>query len=193
VKSFKQFLNEDSNKNYVVIYGGRFQPMHKGHHAVYKKACDMFGADDVYISTSDKTNLDPKKGKISPFNFEEKKLIMNKMYDIDPKKIIKTKSPIFAPPEIVDDHPDKAVIMVVGGKDAKRYQQNEYNEFTSFHSLENGGHYFFNAGDKADGISSTDVREHLKTGYKEAFVSTFGKHDEDIYNLVSARLQDQSK
>ena len=36
-------LMEDAN-GYVVFYGGRFQPMHKGHSDVYKHLVEKFGS-----------------------------------------------------------------------------------------------------------------------------------------------------
>ena len=192
MKSFKQFLLENQTK-YVAIYGGRFQPMHKGHHSVYRKACDMFGKDNVYISTSNKINLDDKKGKISPFNFEDKKRIMTDLYGIDEDKIVQTKSPIFAPAEIVSEKPDHAVIMIVGDKDVDRYHAADYSEFVGFDHLAPNGHYFYNAGNQEGGLSSTDIRSHLSTGYKEAFSKVFGKYDEDLHNMVQDRLQAVSK
>ena len=69
-----QILLEDKNpiKKTVVIYVGRFQPMHKGHYGTYHYLVKKFGKNNVYIGTSDKVEL-PK----SPFNFREKVKIVN--------------------------------------------------------------------------------------------------------------------
>lgn len=65
------FINELAEPQLLVIYPGRFQPFHKGHHAVYEWLTGKFGRNNVYIATSNKTdNLK------SPFDFAEKKYFM---------------------------------------------------------------------------------------------------------------------
>lgn len=65
------FINELAEPTLLVIYPGRFQPFHKGHHAVYKWLTGKFGRNNVYITTSNKTdNLK------SPFTFAEKAYFM---------------------------------------------------------------------------------------------------------------------
>lgn len=67
------FLTElfEDNTNVLVVYPGRFQPFHKGHHAVYDYLVKKYGRDAVYIATSNK--VEPPK---SPFNFAEKTQFM---------------------------------------------------------------------------------------------------------------------
>jgi len=50
---------EDANpiKKTVVVYVGRFQPMHKGHAGTYQHLVKKFGKDNVYVGTSDKVQL----------------------------------------------------------------------------------------------------------------------------------------
>ena len=55
----------------IVVYPGRFQPWHKGHHAVYNSLVKKYGRDQVYIATSNKVEL-PK----SPFSFSDKTQFM---------------------------------------------------------------------------------------------------------------------
>lgn len=65
------FINELAEPTLLVIYPGRFQPFHKGHHAVYEYLTGKFGRNNVYIATSNKTdNLK------SPFTFAEKAYFM---------------------------------------------------------------------------------------------------------------------
>ena len=65
------FINELAEPTLLVIYPGRFQPFHKGHHAVYNWLTGKFGRNNVYIATSNKTdNLK------SPFTFAEKAYFM---------------------------------------------------------------------------------------------------------------------
>jgi hypothetical protein len=65
------FLDELAEPQLLVIYPGRFQPFHKGHHAVFEYLTGKFGRNNVYIATSNKTdNLK------SPFTFAEKSYFM---------------------------------------------------------------------------------------------------------------------
>jgi hypothetical protein len=65
------FINELAEPTLLVIYPGRFQPWHKGHHAVYEYLTGKFGRNNVYIATSNKVE-EPK----SPFSFSEKAYFM---------------------------------------------------------------------------------------------------------------------
>ena len=67
----------------VAIYPGRFQPMGSHHAKAFKGLLTKF--DDAWVATSDKVEL-PK----SPFNFREKKKIINS-YGI--KNVMKVKNP----------------------------------------------------------------------------------------------------
>jgi cytidyltransferase-like protein len=78
----------ESVQNQVVIYPGRFQPFHKGHAAVYKWLAGKF--DNVFISTSNK--VEPPR---SPFNFEEKKLMMTHA-GVPADAIVQVKNPYIA-------------------------------------------------------------------------------------------------
>lgn len=65
------FINELAEPQLLIIYPGRFQPFHKGHHAVYEYLTGKFGRSNVYIATSNKVE-EPK----SPFTFAEKAYFM---------------------------------------------------------------------------------------------------------------------
>ena len=58
---FCEIIKEDTQlnpgvSNLAVIFGGRFQPVHPGHHAIYKYLVSNFGRDSVWVATSDKTD-----------------------------------------------------------------------------------------------------------------------------------------
>ena len=74
-----------SKPKLIVVYYGRFQPPHLGHYAVYEKIASVFGSDNVYIGTSNKTD----KVK-SPLTFTWKKKLLTKM-GVSSKNIIQTK------------------------------------------------------------------------------------------------------
>lgn len=65
------YISELSSPQLLVIYPGRFQPFHKGHHAVYEFLASKFGRNNVFIATSNKVD-----GDKSPFTFSEKAYFM---------------------------------------------------------------------------------------------------------------------
>lgn len=73
--------------NRIVIYPGRFHPFHKGHFASYQFLVREFGADNVYIAS---TNA--QAPLTSPFSFEEKKQMM-KTLGVPEDKIVQVKNP----------------------------------------------------------------------------------------------------
>jgi len=105
-------------KKTVVVYAGRFQPFHKGHYAAYSKLVSKFGADSVYIGTSN-----DQSNEKSPFNFKEKKEIATKMFGIPSSKFVQIKNP-YKPVEILKkfDGQTTQYIAAVGEKDATRLQ-----------------------------------------------------------------------
>lgn len=64
-------LFEDDGYQTLVVYPGRFQPFHKGHHAVYDYLVKKYGRDSVFIATSNK--VEPPR---SPFSFSDKTQFM---------------------------------------------------------------------------------------------------------------------
>ena len=128
-------LGEEENniKRTIVIYSGRFQPFHRGHYATYSLLVKKFGKNNVFIGTSNKTEL-PK----SPFNFKEKKKIMQTMFGIPSSQIVQIKNP-YRPTEILSkfDEESTAYVTVVGEKDANRLG-GKY--FQKWDQLSNLGH-----------------------------------------------------
>lgn len=207
---FSKLLEEAGTgpKKLVVVYGGRFQPFHKGHYECYKWLCKKFGKANVWIATSNKTNFDSKKGDISPFNFKEKKHIITTLYDIEPRRIIKTENPAFKPSEVFEQYRSYRPIYVaaVGRKDQERYVGNFFHPLPSDLELpdqaaellaldENAG-YYVEVPMRAEGISGTLVREDLLAAAdddkqrKKLFEQYFGKYDSSIDSLIIARLKD---
>ena len=97
---------------YLVIYPGRFHPFHKGHKSVYDTLVNKFGANNVFIATSDK--VDPPK---SPFSFEEKLKMIN-LTGVPSKNVVRVKNPYQAT-EIVSkyDPKDTVLLFAVSEKD----------------------------------------------------------------------------
>ena len=174
----------------VVVYSGRFQPFHKGHFATYQNLVKKFGSDSVYIGTSNVT--DSKK---SPFNFNEKKAIMIKMFGIPSSKIVNVKNP-YAPEEILKkyDSDRTGLIVVVGEKDQNRLS-GKY--FTPYKGKVEQGYldkgYVYASPAQSNPISGTDVRYWLSAGSsddrKKNFTKAYPKFDSQIFKLITLKLK----
>jgi hypothetical protein len=63
MRAFEILLEDTTNttpgvNDYIVIYGGRFQPPHSGHYAIYNYLTKLFNPNKVLISTSNKTDIE---------------------------------------------------------------------------------------------------------------------------------------
>ena len=99
--------------NIVVVYPGRFHPFHRGHKASYDQLAKQFGAENVYIATSNL--VDPAK---SPFSFDDKRRMMIKL-GIPSDHIVQVKNPYQAR-EItsgIQDPENTVLVFAVSEKD----------------------------------------------------------------------------
>lgn len=182
-------MDNSNIKKTVVVYSGRFQPFHKGHYATYQKLASKFGADNVYIATSDKTD-----NQKSPFNFNEKREIMTKMFGISPNKIVQVKNP-YAPKEVLDKfNPETtAYISAVGEKDSTRLGGKYFEPYKGV--VSNGYDvvgYVYPVPSEPNTISGTDVRKWLSTDEEEAkkmFSKIYPKWDSNIFKLITSKLK----
>lgn len=182
-------LNESIQKT-VVVYGGRFQPFHKGHYATYSHLVSKFGGDNVYIATSNST--DSSK---SPFNFKEKKAIMTTMFGIPSGKIVQTRN-AYSPVEILNkyDGDTTALVAVTGKKDASRLLGYKY--YKPYKGAPTKGFdevgYAYIAPEQSGPISGTEVRQWLSTGTdaqkRKSFLKAYPKFDEKVYKLITSKL-----
>ena len=179
-------MDKPEVKKTVVVYSGRFQPFHKGHYAAYQKLVSKFGANNVYIGTSDKSD-----GGKSPFNFKEKVVIMGKMFGIPPNKIVQVSNP-YAPKEILSKFDGKttAYIAAVGEKDATRLAGKYFKPYkgkTGYGYDEIGYTYIIPA--DSNPISGTDVRSWLSSDNAEKlFLKAYPKFDKEIYKMITNKL-----
>lgn len=208
LKAFLLEAERSGPKRLVVVYGGRFEPFHKGHYQCYKSLVKQYGKSNVWIATSNKTNFNPKSGEISPFNFKEKKQIITTLYDVDPRRIVQCKNPAFKPQEIFDMYENYRPVYVaaVGRKDQERYVGNFFHPLPSdleipdqvseLLALDEHAGYYIEVPMKSEGISGTLVREDLLAAAdddkqrKKLFEQYFGKYDPSIDALMVARLKD---
>ena len=190
----EQMLLEDKSpiKKVVVVYGGRFQPMHKGHYGTYQHLVKKFGKNNVFISTSNKVER-PK----SPFNFKEKVKIMTTMFNIPKSKIVQVKNN-YAPTEILKkyDKNTTAFITVVGEKDAGRLGGKYFKPWKGKAEVgyEDGG-YVYAAPSSGGGISGTETRNGLSVGsddQKKSFFKSraYGKFNATIFKMITDKLNE---
>ena len=193
-------LIEDAN-GYVVFYGGRFQPMHKGHSDVYKHLVEKFGRDNVYIATtfSQKAVKAHSAGDYSndPFTFEEKRDIMSRMFSIPAEKIVNS-NPYRSEPSVVNrDNNTTATILVYGAKDPMRLSGDKVKpvpdnmEGMTPHS--EGIVFAYEAPLMQGGMSASDFRATLagnasEEEKKKSFQQFFGKFDQSVFDFIVGRL-----
>lgn len=119
---FLRDLFESHSREVLVILPGRFQPWHKGHAHVFKTVQAMFGDDNCFIATSEKTDQDK-----SPFEFDEKQEMITAT-GINKSRVVKVKSPYSAKEIYKHYDPDNTVLIYVVGKEVGRLSTNSYAE-----------------------------------------------------------------
>jgi hypothetical protein len=196
-----QIFSEDqtNDKKILAIYPGRFQPFALHHKAAYDWLSNQFGVENTYIATSDVT--DPQK---SPFDFMEKKRIINK-HGI--RHVVRVKNP-YSPREIISKFDPKTtvVIYMIGEKDTGRLASYKrlmkYNKTTSipYKDIQNPYIYYVYVPHISIPIpsfgemSGTTIRKALGdqtaklSELKQRFQSVMGWFDADIFNMVIKKL-----
>jgi hypothetical protein len=99
--------------NIIVIYPGRFHPFHRGHLASYEYLTKKYGANNVYIATSN-----VQAPVTSPFSYSDKVDMMTRL-GIPAGHVVQVRNPYQAQ-EIYDNIPDRndtALIYAVSEKD----------------------------------------------------------------------------
>ena len=188
-------LQEATKPRPIAIYPGRFQPAGQHHYDAYSWLARKFGPKNVYIATS---NL---KGPKSPFNFREKKKILQ-AYGVPANRIIQVKDPYKAV-EITSKLPEGTpVVFGFGEKDAGRLKSGkyfrDYKEGGDLVGYEENGyivtlpHIALKVGGKE--MSGTSIRgamgsKDIKAPEKrKLFKQIFGHNKKDIYKLVVDKL-----
>jgi len=181
----------------VVIYPGRFQPFGKHHFQTYKWITERFGADNVYISTSNVVD-----GK-SPLNFEEKSSIIRK-YGISKDKIIESEKPYMPINHLskFDKNVDR-LIVVYGQKDYGRIgfkkkdgSPSYFKNYTGQHDLDSfkesayvvvAPHVSINH--NGNELCGTYLREVLSDCTRKEMLDLMGWSDETIYSTFRRKFQ----
>lgn len=192
-----QLLTEQSQplreRRIVAIYSGRFQPFHRGHYSVYEHLVERFGADNVYVGTSNAT--DSKK---SPFSYGEKYEIITRMFGIPENKIHQVRLP-YKPIEILNKLPEGiAFVTAISEKDdsgrfAGKYYERFPDDVSELKEYRERG-YFVEVPVGGNNISGTEIREVLGNpatdlkAKKEFFREIYGRFDSKIFELIVNRL-----
>jgi phosphopantetheine adenylyltransferase len=194
------FQETTQNQKFVVVYSGRFQPFHIGHKETYDNLVRKFGKDKVYIATSDKVEM-PK----SPFNFQEKKKIITRMFsDIPVDKIVMVKNP-YTPKEILQEQPEETVyITAVGEKDSDRlsgkYFQ-KYEDNKDMKPYKEAGYVYITPENtkyyNKEKISGTLVRDVLSTAdndqKEDLFKVLYPRFNKEIFDLIVNKISGENE
>ena len=187
-------LNEDVAKDIAVFYGGRFQPMHKGHHKVYMDLVEQFGSDNVFIATTVSKTATAER---DPFSFDEKKMIMNTMFGIPENHVVQTQ-PYRPDVKLTGKNPDNtAVVLVFSAKDAGRLKRGgflrDYEPGAEMVPSDQGA-YIYEVGIQEGGMSATDFRTAMQSPQLDQnqkmmkFREFFGSINASVFNFIGKRL-----
>ncbi len=187
-------LTEDVATDIAVFYGGRFQPMHKGHHKVYMDLVEQFGSSNVFIATTIAKNATPEK---DPFSYEEKTGIMSEMFGIPSTQIMRT-SPYRPDISMTGKDPNKtALILVFSAKDAGRLKGGnylrEYEPGVDMVPSDQAG-YILEVPIQEGGMSATDFRTAMKSEQLDdnqkrmKFREFFGSINENVFEFIKDKL-----
>ena len=187
-------LNEDIASDIAVFYGGRFQPMHKGHHKVYMDLVEQFGSSNVFIATTVSKTATADR---DPFSFDEKKKIMNEMFGIPEKQVVQTQ-PYRPDVSLTGKNPaNTAVVLVFSAKDAGRLKRGGFlRDYESGAEMvpSDQGAYILEVGIQEGGMSATDFRTVMKNDSLDdnqkmmKFREFFGTINADVFDFVKGKL-----
>ena len=167
-------LFEAIAKTPVVFYGGRFQPMHKGHYGVYKHLSEKFGANNVFIATmfGKKQQQAHTAGDYTtdPFTFQEKADIISTMYKIPKDHIVETMPYRPDLSKIGRDPATNYVVLALGDKEIDRlkvgnviqeYQENILPEPSVDPETGQERAYKYTVPSQAGGINASSFRADI--------------------------------
>lgn len=200
-------LFKSDNRKVLVIYPGRFQIFHKGHAAVYNHLSQQYGADSVFICTSNK--VEPPK---SPFSFDDKKKMME-LTGVPSNHIVYDAQPYQAKEFVAKFDPINTILLfAVSKKDMAedpRFQFKPKKDGSSSYfqplqslnkceSLDKHAYittvptFNFTVLDKPAN-SATQIRAQFASAdektQKEIVKDLFGKFDSTVYQIMKTKLE----
>lgn len=155
----------------VVLYPGRFQPFHLGHREVFQSLQSKFGRDNVYIATSNKTEL-PK----SPFNFSDKFKFMIAA-GVPADRILEVVSPYKLPAQF---SPENTIFIVaVGAPDADRLKPDSVKK--------DGNPSYFKSFTNIKDATTADKHGYVIIANERNKVITLGNDQVDVSHGTQSR------
>jgi cytidyltransferase-like protein len=179
-------IDESSQPKLVVLYPGRFQPFHLGHGDVFNTLSAKFGRNNVYISTSNKTEA----GR-SPFSFADKMIFMIAA-GIPVDRILEVKSPYKLPEQF--DAENTILIDVVGAPDADRLRPGTYKKdgqpgyYQKFESLDK-----CETADKHGYVLIASERKKTVTIAGKTYDASHGTEVRKLWNSIRNRPQQRAE
>jgi phosphopantetheine adenylyltransferase len=196
---------------YLVIYSGRFHPFHLGHKASYEHVAKKYGADSVYIATSDKQ--DPVT---SPFSYADKVNMITRL-GIPASHVLNVTNPYKAQEYVKHVGPeqqdDTVLIFVVSEKDMTtgsarfRFDPKKNGEPSYLQPMPKNGkklkpmtkHAYLEVTPKVnfrvqgrDADSASEIRKLYRDGNdsdrQQIIVDLYGRTDPALQDLFDQRL-----
>ena len=167
---FENYIVE-AGTQLVVLYPGRFQPFHLGHREVFQSLQNKFGRDNVYIATSNKTEM-PK----SPFNFSDKVKFMIAA-GIPADRILEVASPYKLPAQF---NPETThFVVAVGQPDADRLKPDSVKK--------DGNPSYFKSLTKLDDMTTADKHGYVVVANERHKLIDIGKEKVDVSHGTQSR------
>ena len=191
--------NELVDKDIVVLYPGKFQPMAIYHREEYERICRKFDKDNVIIVTDDITDAIEK-----PLTFDEKSSIMRRH---NVKHIMQSNTPFHAT-NVIEKFDNESTIVIYAVdkddvsklKDYKRLMRWNGSSQLSYKDIQNPYVYYMvvnhvrydipsfgKMGSKSIFTALADRSAKLSE-LKSRFISIFGWFDVDIFNMVVSKF-----
>jgi len=191
--------NDLVDKDVLVIYPGKFQPMAIYHKKEYDRICRKFDKENVYIVTDDTTDPIEK-----PLTFDEKSAIMRRH---NVKRIMKSNTPFHATDVIEQFDNDSTIVIyavdkdhVSKLKDYKRLMRWNGSSQLAYKDIQNPYVYYMivnhvrydipsfgKMGSKSI-FSALADRSAKLAELKSRFISIFGWFDVEIFNMVVSKF-----
>lgn len=167
---FENYVAE-AETTLVVLYPGRFQPFHLGHKDVFASLQNKFGRNNVFIATSNKTEL-PK----SPFNFTDKVQLMHAA-GISADRILESSNPYKLPPQF---NPENTIFVVaVGAPDRDRLKPDSVKK--------DGNPSYFKTLHNLNDTDTADKHGYVVIANERKKVIQIGKEQVDVSHGTQAR------
>ena len=194
--------NELVDKDIVVLFPGKFNPMGIHQKEEYNRLCRKFGKENVYVVTDDKMDI-----QRLPLSYDEKIQIM-KRHGVT--NVMKSNTPYHAT-DIIEkfDGQDTIIIYALGKddlskiKDFKRLTKYNNSSNLPYKDIQNPYVYYIISNHISYDIPSfgemtretihkaLSDREAKLSELKSRFISIFGWFDVKIFNMVIAKFNEK--